>query len=46
MCAQSWQTNLPSLYAIIDLKSFPTKQLGQRMSKTVSVGMMTFDIQS
>ena len=35
--AQSRQTNRPSLYAIIDLKSIPAMQYGQRMIKIVSV---------
>src|ERR1019366_4220561 len=37
--AQSRQTNRPSLYAIIDLKSIPAMQYGQRMVKVVSVNV-------
>jgi hypothetical protein len=37
--AQSRQTNRPSLWAIIDLKSIPAMQYGQRMVKIVSVGI-------
>lgn len=36
--AQSRQTNRPSLWAIIGLKSMPTMQCGQRMIRIVSVG--------
>jgi hypothetical protein len=36
--AQSRQTNRPSLWAIIDLKSRPAMQYGQRMVRVVSVG--------
>jgi hypothetical protein len=36
--AQSRQTNRPSLWAIIGLKSMPATQCGQRMVKVVSVG--------
>jgi len=35
--AQWRQTNRPSLYAIIGLKSMPAMQCGQRMIKIVSV---------
>jgi len=37
--AQWRQTNRPSLYAIIGLKSMPAMQCGQRMIKIVSVGI-------
>jgi hypothetical protein len=37
--AQSRQTNRPSLWAIIGLKSMPATQCGQRMVKVVSVGI-------
>jgi hypothetical protein len=36
--AQSRQTKRPSLWAIIGLNSMPTKQLGQQMTRVVSVG--------
>ena len=37
--AQSWQTNRPSLWAIIGLKSIPALSYGQRRVRIVSVGI-------